>query len=1251
MADTELQLVDNNALNNTSEKVESTSATEEQDVQEPKPEACDNTTEPSLLEDVTMPSYLSITTSTISSAQTEEPKVSQDNNGSNGDDKSVYEVSSDDENDREYYRNNREDQIKDIRINDAKKMRYYQEERRRYRSDSEEDDDDEDDEEDDDEDDENEEDDEDDDDDDDEEEDEDLEKYKRYDRSEDEYEADKFERSSDDYVIRPSVALGKDCKKRSASMEELSPRKRTERNNKRLALPAHFEEMSGHPEVSLISNPRKNTPGRNYNHITSKVKQYIQDGQERRRLSAQRRSVDKINADGKRLANDNDTEEETDTLRLNPQCKRLKEYAALSLKNIAAEDPLSIVEVNLDNHITANGKNTEADTKNNKQDNEKAKIEIEVNDDDDDDEDTTKSVTKVVDKVNGVIEHSNDIEKVYQKDEEEIDQPENLSENNPLAILSVQTLTSEEFASNSYREVNEGEIDNFVENNIEKETEEITVDPLNILQINSQSIGGQELSEEMSEESLVKQEYENTVRELMYQLEKKNSDCAQIGQDYQNAVRENLGMKTEMENLRKALEYQQEIQRQHLQQLQQQQQTVLEQQQKIKSQEKKMREQQEQIQTQQQLLEEQRMLVEQEKAKNVKKVESVAIQTDDPPKTMVHSSTKTNLVPPSSNESTFSTGLTISAIEQWTDSESSPMVSLKPPNVDHLLNSVTSDSGANSEANTTEKKSSTATTTPRSASRAVLTTTRIIETLARMTPGKLNGSDSQGQSKDPINPLIMKANNCKKRKASESFGTADNGPQPFKIPTIIINDEKKFNSNSDTDAAVKSSGASQSAASQSGFDKKAGQHLNDGEDKDDVKCIIWHEDEVTKQRSCLIQANVPPDESAKTKGKLRQCGPYLLGNVEVRISEANGTLNIWGKELTSTSSAEEDEECEEFINCEHIWPKSSDKNGVVFSSDSKKVKTSSTMRTGISKLRSMLTRTPSPVNDHEENLCCSNNQRTKFRKRNHGSGSNNQSSHSLDKSFCCLHKGDISLGNCGFGKDDMMEDNIHSLYDMTKTIIGRESSRPASPHGWVDARTFVKNNSRIEEPCRHSSRRCSYNETDDAYLRDYKSCNHSPVNNSNHQDNPFYQDFKHSRINQCCSNCPKSETFIRPGKIQTAEVKKLRDKGKRFKTIKDLLKSCGNPHTTSFDSSFIPETVTTAQSNPSMMFNSVFPSASCSKQTNSSYKKCCTSCEKRIGIASEMESELEKIRNEIAKLYSKSDEMRELLNTLRSVEN
>lgn len=327
MADIEIPV--DTAVNNAGEKVESVSTTDDQDVQEQKPDLCVTaTTEPSLLEDETMPSYLSVTTSTISSAKPDDLKTTQvaddlpADNASNGDDKSVYEVSSDDENDRQYYRNNREDDndgkfilllfnfisnylfitiiiifFLDLRLNEAKRARYYEDNRRRYHSDSEEDDDEDDDEEDDDE--------EDEDDEDEEDDDEELEKYKRYDRSEDEYEADKFERSSDDYVIRPSAVLDKNSKKRSASMEELSPRKRTEKNNKRQALPSHFEELSGHPEISLICNSRRNSFGRkNYNHVPSKVKQYIQDGQERRRLSAQRRSIEKVNVDCKGSEND-----------------------------------------------------------------------------------------------------------------------------------------------------------------------------------------------------------------------------------------------------------------------------------------------------------------------------------------------------------------------------------------------------------------------------------------------------------------------------------------------------------------------------------------------------------------------------------------------------------------------------------------------------------------------------------------------------------------------------------------------------------------------------------------------------------------------------------------------------------------------------------------------------------------------------------------------------------------------------------
>lgn len=244
-------------------------------------------------------------------------------------------------------------------------------------------------------------------------------------------------------------------------------------------------------------------------------------------------------------------------------------------------------------------------------------------------------------------------------------------------------------------------------------------------------------------------------------------------------------------------------------------------------------------------------------------------------------------------------------------------------------------------------------------------------------------------------------------------------------------------------------------------------------------------------------------------------------------------------QVSPFSSAEElDEETEEINSCEHVWPKMSDKNGVnFFSPINKKSKTPSSMRTGISKLRSMLTRTPSPVNDNEESPCCSSNQRgVKYKKRSHVSSCNNHSSHSLDKTYCCLHKGEVNIGDCGFNKDDdMREDNMHSLFDMTRKIIGRESSRPSSPHGHIDSRTFIKN-PRIDDPCRHSSRRCSYSETDDTYQRDCKSCYHSSVACHN-QDNSFYQEFKSPRnVNPFCTNFPKSEVFIPPGKVETPEV-------------------------------------------------------------------------------------------------------------------
>jgi len=69
--------------------------------------------------------------------------------------------------------------------------------------------------------------------------------------------------------------------------------------------------------------------------------------------------------------------------------------------------------------------------------------------------------------------------------------------------------------------------------------------------------------------------------------------------------------------------------------------------------------------------------------------------------------------------------------------------------------------------------------------------------------------------------------------------------------------------------------------------------------EDNVKCFVYREDENSKDRSFLILAEEPEkDKAINEKGRIRECGPYLLGNVEVRMSEINGTINIWGKEVS-----------------------------------------------------------------------------------------------------------------------------------------------------------------------------------------------------------------------------------------------------------------------------------------------------------------------------------------------------------------
>lgn len=69
------------------------------------------------------------------------------------------------------------------------------------------------------------------------------------------------------------------------------------------------------------------------------------------------------------------------------------------------------------------------------------------------------------------------------------------------------------------------------------------------------------------------------------------------------------------------------------------------------------------------------------------------------------------------------------------------------------------------------------------------------------------------------------------------------------------------------------------------------------ETQDKIKVIKYPEDEEGNQQGFLIRAEEISDNPSSSGKK---CGPFMLGNVEVYMSEVNGTINIWGKEVQET---------------------------------------------------------------------------------------------------------------------------------------------------------------------------------------------------------------------------------------------------------------------------------------------------------------------------------------------------------------
>lgn len=308
--------------------------------------------------------------------------------------------------------------------------------------------------------------------------------------------------------------------------------------------------------------------------------------------------------------------------------------------------------------------------------------------------------------------------------------------------------------------------------------------------------------------------------------------------------------------------------------------------------------------------------------KSTPQLVTVAIQTDPPP-----SSDEPKDIPvadtASSNPklSTSSMGSAFSYNDRWAESVGSLPTSngsTRPmPNLTPLSNAEDSFIGV----------PSTPLRTPRQPSHTFQTSSRIIKMLSSITQrsskvdsGVIGEESSANVHGKTINspgvssfnsPINHRSSN--KRKASE-MPENSNFLQPPKI-AHTAGGSHRFHKR--TKSEFKYPGDyvkpnSETFVPQSSDANRSQDNFEDSRREDDaeedvdsrVKCFTYRDNDNSLERSFLIQAEEEEkgqegvrDGERTSIGVVRECGPYLLGNVEVRMTEINGTINIWGKEV------------------------------------------------------------------------------------------------------------------------------------------------------------------------------------------------------------------------------------------------------------------------------------------------------------------------------------------------------------------
>ncbi|KAG7189736.1 hypothetical protein KM043_017402 [Ampulex compressa] len=1060
-----------------------------------------------------------------------------------------------------------------------------------------------------------------------------------------EYDTECYERASDDFILNSSLKSYQ--KERSLSLQDLSMCKNNVRSpykkkNSLNVLRDSYMNMQRNAIGYPIGHRKQSLPVR-YRHVESKVKHYIKNIKEQSRRSMEKRLQNQEHA----IKENHIEDKNNDNAQIRPTIttKTIKDYAEKAIKDLEINDTCTENKAMYKALCTLeNGEDDKVDIKTVESRHKSVQRDIMVEEFCQSSEKNPLSSDEKIEKRNGSVDFNAQNHIQYQT---AVDRNLRLGIINESCLvnghqqaptlLNLRTLSYEEYMRGSSpaqkndsiknthafeeeSELNEDDNDTEIINVAETDNSNVTC-PLKIENVKSIRMAVDELKDVTENMNFVKGNAElsrinaenQEIATLKTQISQKNAQFDTLRDAYQRALMENMKMKQELDELKKSLA-------------------------KCKQENKPS------------------------------EMKAASVQTES-----ISETTSNQAQPINAKEankiSSSSVASTISSLEQWTDSTCSPAISIKPPDVTNVLNS----DDSIILTNTTPRK------TALPLSRAFITSSRILQTLSNITQGKTrvesplarnpkkrsNENSTEEQSNtDCKTPLH--ASNSKKRKATDMLGAAA-FLQPFKIPHTNVESQKNPSLDSNSGMEFKSTKDNVKFTTEQRVNPAINnvnpmasstyveENSEDSEEQEDnVKCFVYREDENSKDRSFLIQAEEPSKDSmANDKGRIRECGPYLLGNVEVRMSEVNGTISIWGKEVSQESTVEHEGDMEiSMKTLEKICPSLSNTPQTRFNGS--QIVCSTNKKTKIP-----------PKCSAAINSQCTSSPMSKMPLSKDDIGHRR----SVDSPFdlqekshsCCVHPAGSSEQDCNCGLNEDRQACDKSPY-YSKEKLNMKDSRRSSSANMTECNKHLHNsfsNPNLdvgETMCKyHTMHRRSPHGASEMSSQHSKSCNTFRDTSCACKSSPTVSRNPENTDRRSWNRSPSrngEEDPLLPvrGSDEASNTRQRKHSGKRVRGILlDLLRGCGdcrNTSTVGCDKTFAQNKDLSCMGNgpPQIKISPCnTPEPSCS-HTVQSGDRCCHAYARRI------ESQLEEFRLEMERVRSRSDAILNMLNMLHSMD-